>query len=412
MTLKKNNFIKLFLFIPLPFLSYAILPATGRTVTIESIYDGIASEVIVDPSNNRLCTVGVPGTVSSDEFKIIDNNDGTYSFKSIKTGYYLCADYHFSPTRLVVDRPQIGIWEKFTIHHCGDFVFALKAYYGEWVQSNFEIIQVPFYFDAINSSLGGNCKFLIKLKMGVSAESVENYSGCNCNAVNLNYCNDQASKFINLMDDYHNRNFLYYDENAWNADIVEDQFGGKDHLYVDQSDFHLVSGHGSYDVDNSTYSGYLCPTSSWPFCQFNSTGMCLGEVQGQSYSYNPGNLKFLILCTCHSVEKDYYWNEWIDVFQRGKKMMCIMGFSGTSTDSENTDEVAEDFAAQVLGFDDWSLKQAWLWAIEDWWVNDMGAIVVGGTSQNDANANLESMKLRWEPTYNATTSLACAYHRG
>src|SRR5215213_3588396 len=37
----------------------------------------------------------------------------------------------------------------------------------------------------------------------VGAESVENYSGCGCTSGNLSYCNDQATMFMDRIDDFH-----------------------------------------------------------------------------------------------------------------------------------------------------------------------------------------------------------------
>src|SRR5881296_417669 len=147
--------------------------------------------------------------------------------------------------------------------------------------------------------VGSNARALSPLLVG--AESVENYSGCGCSSGNLSYCNDQASKFINRIDDWHTRKFWYADGNAWNSDLVEDQLHGTDYPYGDEVHLLLVSGHGGLSA--GTYYGYLCKSSAYNSCSYNTTQTYFGETVGQPYSTHPGKLRFLILCTCNSVDK-------------------------------------------------------------------------------------------------------------
>jgi hypothetical protein len=246
-------------------------------------------------------------------------------------------------------------------------------------------------------------------RLTVGAESVENYSGCGCSSGNLSYCNDQARKFINRIDDWHTRKFWYADQNAWNSDLVEDELGGTDYPYGDEVQLLLVSGHGS--LSGGTYYGYLCKSSSFNACSYNTSQTYLGETAGQSYATHPGKLRFLILCTCHSVDKVKAPSVWRPVFARGKNLMYVMGYTGTSADSSTTDEVGEDFADKAAG-SGWTLKQAWFWAIEDWWVDDTGAVVTAGDTQAEAVSNREKMKLSWAPNVNYPSWIAWAWHEG
>jgi len=246
----------------------------------------------------------------------------------------------------------------------------------------------------------------------VGAESVENYSGCGCSSGNLSYCNDQSTKFMNRIDNWHTRKFLYTNSSAWNGDLIEDQLGvgGTDYPYGDEVHLLLISGHGGVGV--STFSGYLCKTSSYNSCSFSTDRTYFGEVAPQANSSaHPGKLRFLILCTCHSVDKVKAAAVWGPVFARGKNFMYVMGYTGTSADAEMTDEVPEDFAQKAAG-SNWTLKQAWFWAIEDWWINDTGSLVSAGDTQAEAISNRDSMRLTWDPNVSYPSWIAWAWHQG
>jgi hypothetical protein len=232
--------------------------------------------------------------------------------------------------------------------------------------------------------------------LGVGAESVEKYGRCGCDSGNLQYCNDQAQKFINKIDNWHTRRFWYKDADAWNSDLVEDQLGvgGTDYPYGDDVHVLLISGHGN--VGDQTFSGYLCKQPGYDYCSFSTRDAYLGENPGQTYSQHPGKLRFLILCTCHSVDKKKAPAVWMPVFWRGKELLYVMGYTGTSVDSETTDEVPEDFARKAAGRK-WRLKKAWFWAIEDWWADDTGALISRGSTEAEAIGNRDHMKLDWDP---------------
>ena len=246
----------------------------------------------------------------------------------------------------------------------------------------------------------------------VGAESVENYSGCGCSSGNLSYTNDQTSMFMNRIDNWHTRRYLYQNSSAWNADVVEDQIGvgGVDHLYGDTVHLLLISGHGSQNA--TSYSGFLCRSGGFAMCNFNTSQTTLGEQAGQANSTNPGRLRFLILCTCFSVDaSSLAATIWRPVFARGRNMMYVMGYHGTSVDSETTDEVPEDFA-QKAGGDGWRLKQAWFWAIEDWWADDTGSLVTAGDTESEAVNNRENMRLTWDPNVSWPSWMAWSWHEG
>jgi hypothetical protein len=250
------------------------------------------------------------------------------------------------------------------------------------------------------------------MALDAGAESVENYSGCGCNTGNLHYCNDQASKFINKIDNWHTRKFWYKDGNAWNSDLIEDELGGTDYPYGDEVHILLISGHGG--LRENTYSGYLCKSGNYNSCSYDTSKVYLGETPEQDNSTHPGKLRFLILCTCHSVDKDKAVDVWYPVFWRGKNLLYVMGYHGTSADCETTDEVPEDFAKKAAG-KNWKLKKAWFWAAEDWWVDDTAALISRGSTRDEAINNRDNMKLDWSPPACSSWSptwFAWAWHEG
>lgn len=264
-------------------------------------------------------------------------------------------------------------------------------------------------FVLLLSHTAPNAKAISPLLVG--AESVENYSGCGCSSGNLSYCNDQAIMFMNRIDDWHTRKFVYTDSSAWNSDMVEDQLGGTDFPYDDEVNLLLISGHGNINSTSGVYSGFLCKSPSTGACSYSTSQTFLGEQAGQANSTHPGKLRFLILCTCFSVDRNLAPTTWRPVFARGRNLMFVMGYDGTSADSWTTDEVGEDFADKAAG-SGWTLKQAWFWAIEDWWVNDTGALVTAGDTQAEAISNRENMKLTWDPNVSFPSWIAWAWHEG
>lgn len=244
----------------------------------------------------------------------------------------------------------------------------------------------------------------------VGAESVENYSGCGCASGDLSYCNDQSTMFMDRIDDFHTRVFLYNDSLAWNSDMVEDQLGGGDQYAADDVHLLFVSGHGGLS-GTSIYNGYLCKDSSYTSCNYSTSQTYLGEVTGQSYSTNPGKLRFLILATCHGVDQTNAANVWKPVFQRGRNLMYVMGYTGTSADSENTDEVGYDFADKAAA-SGWTLKQAWFWAVEDWLINDTGALISAGDTEAEAISNRDNIKLTSDPNVTSPVWMSWSWHAG
>jgi hypothetical protein len=248
----------------------------------------------------------------------------------------------------------------------------------------------------------------IALALDAGAESVENYSGCGCSSGNLRYTHDQASRFIDRIDNWHTRKFWFADGNAWNSDLVEMDLnvGGTDDYYGDGVHILFISGHGGYS--GGYYYGYLCKSAGYNSCSYSTSRTYLGENAGQAYSTNTGKLRFLILATCHSVEKSSASSEWGPVFWRGKDLMYVMGYSGTSEDSENTDEVGEEFAQYAAG-DKKTLKQSWFDAAREAFSSDVPALITHGTSQADANSRRDNMKLSWTPTGNSPSWVAWSW---
>lgn len=251
--------------------------------------------------------------------------------------------------------------------------------------------------------------------LDVGAESVEDYAGCGCafkdgtKEGNLFYANNQAGNFISEIKKWHTKKFWYKDRDAWASDLVEDGIGsgGTDNKYGDNVHILFVSGHGykSSGVDRGIR---LCKTNNYQNCRSYISGrsrnMYLGETSGQSYSSNPGNLRFLILCACYSVDKDKAASIWGPVFWNGQNLLYVMGYSGDSSDKSSNSNVGKDFANKAAGAG-WTLKQAWFWAMTEDGVRDTGALISRGSSRSAAINNRDNMRLSqsppatWPPNY-------------
>lgn len=71
-----------------------------------------------------------------------------------------------------------------------------------------------------------------------------------------------------------------------------------------------------------------------------------------------------------------------------------MGYKGLSADSSYTDEVAGDWADEAYG-DNETFKSAWFWAVEDWWIDDVGGVYSSGEDGTHAAFRRDSLRRTW-----------------
>lgn len=253
------------------------------------------------------------------------------------------------------------------------------------------------------------------LAFSYSAGSMTSWSSCDsgCKGQNsLSYTDDQISMFISEMNDIgHTKDHWYHNNNVWSSDLIEDNFGGEDWYYTDPHTLYIYSGHGGAYNDaagKQKFTAPMCHTMSGD-CSIRSEKTRLGERTGP-YAGSPGNMRYLILCTCFSVHTAA-GQQWGDQFRYGTDI--VFGYRGVSADAEMTDEVPEDFAE--ASFDDSDkFKAGWFWAIEDWWVDDVGALVASGTSTANAKNRRDNMKRTWARRPNSETHSyrAWSWHEG
>lgn len=218
----------------------------------------------------------------------------------------------------------------------------------------------------------------------VTAESLENHTSSGCDSfcsshTNLNYTHDQADYFIaRMVANGHVKKHQYKDGSLWASDVIEDALGGSDHMYTDDSDVYLFAGHGGV----SGYSGYsaagfvgvMSKKGAYSSCRFDNKDIVWGEQHGPYAAIHPGKMKYAFLMTCSSVEDSGI--QWKEVFSKG--LDYLFGYQGLSSDSPFTDEVAGDMANEAFGSIARKFKPSWFWAVEDWWIDDMGAVASSG----------------------------------
>jgi hypothetical protein len=220
---------------------------------------------------------------------------------------------------------------------------------------------------------------------------MNNWSGCECSAGSLSYTDDQISIFNSHMNAKgHSHNGTFGNGDVWASDVGEDRdYSGEDMYYSDDSVAWAYSGHG----DAPTVSGAqhfqvpFCNKGSGSFsgtCNFDATAyLRLGE-QSPTYfsSPNAGNNRWMILATCLSVHTAPN-EQWWETLAEGTEY--VMGYRGLSADSETTDEVLGDWVDNAYASTVYTFKSSWFSAIEDWWVDDTGSVVSGGTNSTDSN---------------------------
>jgi len=159
----------------------------------------------------------------------------------------------------------------------------------------------------------------------------------------------------------------------------------------------------------------MCHTANGPStCTLDVEHTRLGERSGYYATPNNGDLRWMIWGTCYSVDT-LPGEQWGQTLARGPD--AVMGYRGLSADSSYTDEVAEDFAEEAWGAND-TIKASWFYAVEDWWIDDVGSLivpsrVVGGTGA-DAMSARDNLKRTWarRAATQDAAFLASAFHSG
>jgi hypothetical protein len=237
------------------------------------------------------------------------------------------------------------------------------------------------------------------------ANYMTTWSSCDvgCTGMNpLSSTDEQASYFVAKMNQYgHTNTYFFANNDVYSSDILEDRdVNGQDYLYADDAEIYLFSGHGGQkdNWDGQTFYVPMChDPSSWVGCEFDAEFSRLGERSGYYATPHNGDLRWMIWATCFSVDTDPV-SQWKQTLKLGPD--AVMGYRGLSADSWFTDEVPEDFAIQAWGPTNYTLKGSWFYAVEDFWIDDIGAIIVPGRaaypgSQADANYTLNNMTRLW-----------------
>lgn len=249
-----------------------------------------------------------------------------------------------------------------------------------------------------------------------SGEYIYSWGGCDAScsgAGSLSYTDDQIQDFAAKMKALgHTQKHLFGNTAVWASDLTEDGLGGQDHLYSDDSDIVAYSGHGSAPGTSSgqTFKAPLCKAGSTSSCWFDSKNARFGERSGTYSSPNPGNTRWLMWMTCYSVDTapNEQWNE---AFWLG--LEYVMGYRGTSADSSTTVEVPGDWVDMAIGSSD-TFKAAWFSAIEDWWVDDTGAVAASGPDSAASAYRRDNLKKSWARRASTDTGnyVSWSWHEG
>jgi hypothetical protein len=226
-----------------------------------------------------------------------------------------------------------------------------------------------------------------------SGSYINDWSSCDTSckgASSLNYTDDQINGFDSAMASLgHTRMHKFSNTSVWASDYIEDVLGGQDHLYSDDSDIVVYSGHGSAPTSSSgqVFRAPMCRQGSSSSCMYDSPNSRFGERSGAYATPYSGNTRWLMWLTCYSVDTAPH-QQWGAAFWQG--LEYVMGFRGISTDSANTDEVPADWVGEAISSSQ-SFKAAWFWAIEDWWVNDTGAVASTGPDAASAEYRRDNL---------------------
>jgi len=231
--------------------------------------------------------------------------------------------------------------------------------------------------------------------ISVGGSSMTSWDGCQNSQNALAYTDDQISLWLSKMQSLgHSRKFWFANSSVWASDFIEDAWGGQDHLYNDSVDFFALSSHGGAGESGGA--------------QYWTTPACNGGTSASSFFQswdsawdeshpNPlaspavGWARFLMLLTCFSVDTqpNQQWG-WPTSFGND----VIMGYRGLSADSWTTAEVGADLGEAAFNSGD-TFKAAWFWAVEDWAVDDTGAILFGGVDAAHCAYRSDNLRANW-----------------
>lgn len=268
--------------------------------------------------------------------------------------------------------------------------------------------------------LGGGDAFAISYTLNY----MDSWSGCDagCNqASSLSYTDDQINYLDSVLSGLgHTKKRKYSNLNVWAGDLIEDKdFNGADYYLSDDSDLYAFSGHGrGLSDDSAAENNAYGQTASFPYCKAGSSTSCtldversrMGERTSAYATPHQGSMRYMLFFTCFSVDTKPI-EQWAQTFWYGTDY--VMGYRGLSVDSSYTDEVGGDWADEVFDESE-TLKAAWFWAIEDWWIDDVGALISGGTTSSAAINRRDNMTKTWarRPNSDVHIYFSSAHHQG
>jgi hypothetical protein len=230
----------------------------------------------------------------------------------------------------------------------------------------------------------------------------------------LSHTDNQISQWRSYMISFgHTSKWIYANDNVWASDLSEDTtFGGQDNLYGDAVTMFGLSSHGSAPTVNGLqeYRTPSCHKGTMASPTFSAENAVLGEKAYGYASPNPGSARYLMFLTCNSVDTKA-GEQWQQSFWYG--LDVVMGYRGLSADASTTEEVGADMATMVW-YRKKTFKSSWFYAIEDWAVDDTGALIVGGTDANAAAARRDSISgsTAARPSSTIHYYVAWAWHEG
>lgn len=261
---------------------------------------------------------------------------------------------------------------------------------------------------------------------------IDNYSSCDagCQLDSVDYADDQINQLDNALQNAGlTKEFKFGRASVYATDIIEDYYSGSDHIYGDNVDFYAITTHGNattFNGNNIFYAAY-CKRGSNAYnssldwdtdnCRITSNKLYLGEqteMPNSLYSTNPGQLRWLVWSSCHSM--DNALTTWINTFRYG--MDYMLGYKDNASLGETTDEVLADFSNNIF-IDNKKFESGWFTANDDWWVDNKAATFTctdcSDTSSSSAQNRLTNYTRFWSKRVMTTScSIQCStsYHEG
>jgi len=199
-------------------------------------------------------------------------------------------------------------------------------------------------------------------------EAIRHFGNARANGVStapdLTYTFNRSNGFDQeLRNAGHSRSFYWAEQDVWENDLQDNDFGGNDQTWADSVDLMWIETHGNHESDGRARLLYDTPQDQW---RTWSDTWQLGE---------DWNAEWLMAYACETAPLGTLTGLW-NIFDR---LHLFLGSWENMWDAWTTDECGSDVADNLVDGD--TVSHAWIDGVSDWAYDNHPMVVGPATSQ-------------------------------